>query len=121
MTRTVGRSSAPGDDRPRIRARRRPPAARSARLSLAVLVLLTGVTLLLGLRQQGPLHRPRVRRGRAAAGRTTSCAVDHDVCYSDIQYLWLGRDIDQHVFPYLHGSITAGRASWSAARSSTRC
>ncbi|MFC9893371.1 hypothetical protein ACFVMC_06735 [Nocardia sp. NPDC127579] len=32
---------------------------------------------------------------------------DSDVCYSDIQYLWLGRDIDQHVFPYIHGGITA--------------
>ncbi|GAA4824298.1 hypothetical protein [Tomitella cavernea] len=30
-----------------------------------------------------------------------------DVCYSDIQYLWIGRDIDNHVFPFLHGGITA--------------
>ncbi|MBE9374702.1 DUF2029 domain-containing protein [Saccharopolyspora sp. HNM0983] len=29
-----------------------------------------------------------------------------DACYSDIQNLWLGRDIDQHVFPYVHGGIT---------------
>lgn len=28
------------------------------------------------------------------------------VCYSDIQYLWNGRDIDNHVFPYVHGDIT---------------
>lgn len=28
------------------------------------------------------------------------------VCYSDIQMLWVGRGIDQHVFPYLHGGIT---------------
>lgn len=30
-----------------------------------------------------------------------------DVCYSDIQYLWLGRDIDNHVFPFVHGGITS--------------
>lgn len=28
------------------------------------------------------------------------------VCYSDIQYLWLGRNINDHVFPYIHGGIT---------------
>ncbi|MBF6350206.1 DUF2029 domain-containing protein [Nocardia flavorosea] len=32
---------------------------------------------------------------------------DSRVCYSDIQFLWLGRDIDQHIFPYVHGGITA--------------
>ncbi len=31
---------------------------------------------------------------------------DSHVCYSDIQYLWLGRDINEHVFPYLSGAIT---------------
>ncbi|WP_188829231.1 glycosyltransferase family 87 protein [Nocardia camponoti] len=31
---------------------------------------------------------------------------DVDVCYSDIQFLWLGRDIDNHVFPYVDGGIT---------------
>ena len=34
---------------------------------------------------------------------------DAQVCYSDIQFLWLGRDIDKHVFPYVNGGITAGR------------
>ncbi|MFR9753899.1 glycosyltransferase family 87 protein [Nocardia sp. 004] len=33
---------------------------------------------------------------------------DSDVCYSDIQFLWLGRDINEHVFPYVHGGITDG-------------
>ncbi|MFZ2177562.1 MAG: hypothetical protein WAW17_26760 [Rhodococcus sp. (in: high G+C Gram-positive bacteria)] len=32
---------------------------------------------------------------------------DTQVCYSDIQLLWLGRDIDLHVFPYVSGGITA--------------
>ena len=31
---------------------------------------------------------------------------DSDVCYSDIQKLWLGRDINNHVIPYVHGGLT---------------
>lgn len=31
---------------------------------------------------------------------------DTKVCYSDIQLLWLGRDINEHVFPYVTGGIT---------------
>lgn len=31
---------------------------------------------------------------------------DADVCYSDIQFLWLGRGINEHVFPYVSGGIT---------------
>ncbi|MGV9674267.1 glycosyltransferase 87 family protein [Nocardia sp. NPDC003482] len=31
---------------------------------------------------------------------------DAQVCYSDIQYLWLGRGINEHVFPYVTGGIT---------------
>ncbi|MGK9269524.1 hypothetical protein KXR83_00850 [Williamsia muralis] len=27
-------------------------------------------------------------------------------CYSDLQFLWIGRDINNHVFPYIHGGIT---------------
>ncbi|MCE7001023.1 hypothetical protein LZG04_40325 [Saccharothrix sp. S26] len=30
-----------------------------------------------------------------------------DVCYSDIQHLWIGRDVDRHVFPYVDGGITS--------------
>ena len=42
-------------------------------------------------------------------GRSTpdyDIRIDRDLCYSDIQYLWLDRDIDKHVFPYVHGGIT---------------
>ncbi|OUC77959.1 hypothetical protein [Gordonia lacunae] len=28
-------------------------------------------------------------------------------CYSDLMYLWLGRDINTHVFPYIHGGIAS--------------
>lgn len=31
---------------------------------------------------------------------------DTTVCYSDIQHLWLGREINNHLFPYLTGGIT---------------
>ncbi|HWN35427.1 MAG TPA: hypothetical protein VNP03_21935 [Pseudonocardia sp.] len=31
---------------------------------------------------------------------------DRDLCYTDIQHLWLGREINEHRFPYLHGGIT---------------
>ncbi|WP_280335218.1 glycosyltransferase 87 family protein [Nocardia wallacei] len=31
---------------------------------------------------------------------------DAEVCYSDIQFLWLGRSINEHVFPYVSGGIT---------------
>ncbi|MFM1723131.1 hypothetical protein ABEU20_001692 [Rhodococcus sp. PAM 2766] len=33
---------------------------------------------------------------------------DRDVCYSDIQLLWLGRGIDQHLFPYTGGITSDG-------------
>lgn len=76
-----------------------------ARIVLAVIVLLTGVTLALGYankaRCTGPEYDP--------AGRSMpdyELRGDRDVCYSDIQYLWLGRDVDKHVFPYVSGSIT---------------
>ncbi|MGH3929465.1 MAG: glycosyltransferase family 87 protein, partial [Pseudonocardiaceae bacterium] len=31
---------------------------------------------------------------------------DRDVCYSDIQHLWVTRDLDEHAVPYLSGGIT---------------
>ncbi len=83
------------------------PASRPARgrLALAVLVLLTGITLVAGYANKARCVGPEFD----AAGRSGpdyERRVDSAVCYSDIQQLWLGRDIDQHVFPYLHGSIT---------------
>jgi hypothetical protein len=26
-------------------------------------------------------------------------------CYSDLQFLWVGRDINNHIFPFIHGGI----------------
>ncbi|CAM2845942.1 glycosyltransferase 87 family protein [Prescottella defluvii] len=38
---------------------------------------------------------------------------DRDVCYSDIQLLWLGRGIDQHLFPYAGGITPDGTLTGS--------
>jgi uncharacterized membrane protein len=75
------------------------------RVALAVLVLLTGFTMLLGYANKARCTGPDFDD----AGRSEpdyNLRIDRDVCYSDIQHLWLGRDIDQHVFPYVSGSIT---------------
>ncbi|MFC7755038.1 hypothetical protein [Tsukamurella soli] len=41
-----------------------------------------------------------------ALGRSDGfAATPGRICYSDIQFLWVGRDINQHVFPYIHGWI----------------
>jgi uncharacterized membrane protein len=77
----------------------------SGRVVAAVVVLLTGLTMLLGYANKARCVGPEFD----AAGRTGpeySVRVNRDVCYSDIQYLWLGRDIDRHVFPYVGGSIS---------------
>ncbi|GAA5123932.1 glycosyltransferase family 87 protein [Pseudonocardia adelaidensis] len=81
------------------------PLARTSRLVLAVLVLLTGVTLLLGYANKARCTGPEFDDN----GRSTpeyGVRIERDVCYSDIQHLWIGRDIDQHRFPYVSGSIT---------------
>ncbi|GGS19463.1 membrane protein [Actinokineospora fastidiosa] len=74
------------------------------RVALAVIVLACGVTMLLGFankdRCTGPLFD---EWGRSAPGFDERKYAD--ACYSDIQYLWIGRSIDQHVFPYVHGGI----------------
>ena len=91
----------PGVDRPPGGGARPAPA----RVLLAVLVLLTGLTLLAGYANKARCVGPEFD----AQGRSTPDFVlrsNRDVCYSDIQKLWLGRDIDRHVFPYLTGSIT---------------
>ncbi len=82
--------------------RRRPsPTA----LMLVAIVVLTGFTLLLGYANKARCVGPEFdAQGRS--GPDYTLRVDRDVCYSDIQYLWLGRDIDKHVFPFVSGSIT---------------
>ncbi|ATL71253.1 glycosyltransferase 87 family protein [Nocardia terpenica] len=77
--------------------------ARPDRVATAAL-LLCGVTLLLAY----------ANKARCAGGPVTADGrsvvfdkiKDSNVCYSDIQYLWLGRGINEHIFPYVTGGIT---------------
>ncbi|TCO64731.1 glycosyltransferase family 87 protein [Actinocrispum wychmicini] len=79
---------------------------RFGRVGLAAMVLLCGITLLLGFANKNRCTGPEFDSlGRSAPQPTERARAD--ACYSDIQYLWVGRDIDKHVFPYMHGSIDA--------------
>ena len=71
---------------------------------LALVVGLCGLTMALG-------YFNKARCGGAPFapdGRSLNFDVNKniDVCYSDIQLLWLGRGIDQHLFPFVTGGIT---------------
>ncbi|PRX47663.1 putative membrane protein [Prauserella shujinwangii] len=77
------------------------------RAGLAVLVLLCGVTLALGFANKNRCTGPEFDE----SGRSTPNYAERnyvDACYSDIQFLWLGRDIDRHTFPYVHGGMEDG-------------
>ncbi|WP_425359130.1 glycosyltransferase family 87 protein [Actinoalloteichus spitiensis] len=79
-------------------------ANRLTRYGLALVVLLSGLTLLAGYANKARCTGPEFDEyGRS--GPMYKERIDGDVCYSDIQHLWLGRDIDKHVFPYLQGSL----------------
>ncbi|MET9024759.1 hypothetical protein ABZW96_03970 [Nocardia sp. NPDC004168] len=69
-----------------------------------VVVLLCGLVLALAYANKARCAGAPFDRD----GRSTVFDVikDSDVCYSDIQFLWLGRDINEHVFPYVTGGIT---------------
>ncbi|OZC54728.1 hypothetical protein CH289_08585 [Rhodococcus sp. RS1C4] len=72
---------------------------------MIVLVASCALTLILGyLNKARCAVAPFYDNGRST---TFDSVKDSWVCYSDIQFLWLGRDIDNHVFPYLHGAITS--------------
>ncbi|MQA08521.1 MAG: DUF2029 domain-containing protein [Pseudonocardiaceae bacterium] len=75
------------------------------RAALAVLVLLCGLTMLVGFANKDRCTGPTFNEwGRSDPGYQERSWAD--ACYSDIQYLWVGRDVDRHVFPYVHGDIT---------------
>ncbi|MEV6770746.1 hypothetical protein AB0N05_19190 [Nocardia sp. NPDC051030] len=77
-----------------------------ARLSVAAITstLLCAVTLVLAyLNKARCAGGPFEESGRSIIFDLTK---DSNVCYSDIQFLWVGRDINEHVFPYLSGGIT---------------
>jgi len=83
-------------------ARFRADAARRAPSFVLVTMLLCALTLGAGyankVRCVGPSFDSFGRSGPDFGVR-----IARDVCYSDIQYLWIGRDIDRHVFPYVNG------------------
>ncbi|HEY2764259.1 MAG TPA: hypothetical protein VGJ13_09650 [Pseudonocardiaceae bacterium] len=73
--------------------------------SLAVLVLLCGVTLLLGYENKARCTGPEFTAdGRSSPGY--DIRKDRDLCYSDIQHLWVTRGLGGHAVPYLSGGIT---------------
>ncbi|WP_280400829.1 glycosyltransferase 87 family protein [Nocardia carnea] len=80
----------------------------SRQAAVTAAVLLCGITLAVAfLNKARCAGAPFRADGRSVA---FDYVKDARVCYSDIQFLWLGRDIDQHIFPYVHGGITADGA-----------
>jgi len=95
----------PGHEAEPERARKTRLARDLGRVALAVIVLACGLTMFLGYLNKDRCTGPTYDQyGRSADIVLRS---ERDVCYSDIQYLWIGRDIDRHVFPYIHGGIDA--------------
>ncbi len=84
-------------------------AARRAPVFVVLTTLLCAFTLALGYANKARCIGPDYDRD----GRSTpdfGVRITRDACYSDIQFLWLGRDIDEHVFPYVHGGYDASRS-----------
>lgn len=86
---------------------------RSGRTAAVIAVISCAATLVLAYLNKARCAGPPF----TAAGRSLDFDrfKDSAVCYSDIQFLWLGRGIDQHVFPYLDGGITAHGALFGGA------
>ncbi|MCU1642289.1 MAG: hypothetical protein JWN03_2564 [Nocardia sp.] len=81
----------------------RVPAAERSQLAI-ISVMVCAVTLLVAYFNKARCAgAPFEESGRSTIFDTIK---DSHVCYSDIQFLWLGRDINEHVFPYLSGGIT---------------
>lgn len=88
----------PGGRQPRT-------GARLGAAALVVLVALCGITLVLGFLNKDRCSGPDFDEwGRSEPN--FDLRSKQEVCYSDIQFLWIGRDIDRHVFPYVNGSLT---------------
>ncbi|WP_424183581.1 glycosyltransferase family 87 protein [Actinokineospora sp. G85] len=103
----TGQADLVPDDRVDSQQQRSDPAsgrARFGRAALALVVLLCGLTLVLGFANKDRCTGPGFDAlGRSEPGFETSKYAE--ACYSDIQFLWIGRDVDRHVFPYVHGAI----------------
>lgn len=90
---------------PQSPAVRRPGVVRAGSLTFVVLTtVLCGITLILGFANKERCVGPTFdASGRSGPDYTVRVA--RDVCYSDIQQLWIGRGIDQHLFPYVDGGF----------------
>lgn len=101
-----GEADAPEEVGAAIKPAYRPGvAARLTSIGLVVLTVLCGITLMLGFINKDRCTGPSFDQW----GRSQPDLDERryrDVCYSDIQTLWIGRDIDRHVFPYVHGKLT---------------
>ena len=87
------------------------PVQRAARVlkfgraALAIMVLLCGITLFLGFANKDRCTGPEFdTHGRTNPNYTERAR--EDVCYSDIQDLWINRELYKHEFPFVHGTIS---------------
>lgn len=87
-------------------------AARRGLLHRGETAIITVTSLLFTLAALTWSYRAKLACGGApfdADGRSARFPVGDPnaviPCYSDLMFLWVGRDIDNHVFPYIHGSI----------------
>lgn len=81
-------------------------ANRAGAAAVVVAVLLCGLTMLLGYANKARCAGPEF----TAEGRSSpaySIRLGRDVCYSDIQHLWVARELGEHHVPYLSGGITS--------------
>lgn len=91
----------------RIDAPARLRAGQSDLIPLAMLVL-CGLTMSLSYANKARCAgAPFDSSGRSLIFDTVK---DSRLCYTDLQFLWLGRGINEHLFPYLGGGITSGGA-----------
>nr|WP_223207872.1 glycosyltransferase 87 family protein [Actinopolyspora erythraea] len=74
-------------------------------LALAVLCVLTGLTMLLGYANKTRCTGPEFDES-GVSGPELALRNFRDVCYSDLQHLWDVRDLDRMGFPYATGGIT---------------
>ena len=91
-------STAEAEQRPGLIA----AASRGAPIFVLITTLLCALTLAVGYANKARCIGPEFD----SSGRSEpdyGIRVARDVCYSDLQQLWIGRDIDRHVFPYVNG------------------
>ena len=91
-------STAEAEQRPWLIA----AASRGAPIFVLITTLLCALTLAVGYANKARCIGPEFD----SSGRSEpdyGIRVARDVCYSDLQQLWIGRDIDRHVFPYVNG------------------